>query len=438
MSKKWTATLRLPKSTFPARPLPQLKEQYVKRSADDYYEWQKSNRPSDDQFILHDGPPYANGNLHVGHALNKILKDMILRVQIQQGRQVDYVPGWDCHGLPIELKAIEKSDGQHLSAIETRKIARNLATNTVIKQMKSFRSYGVMGDWDRRWTTMDAAYEIRQLRLFQKMVKKGLVYRRYKPVYWSPSSKSALAEAELEYKEDHVSNSAWVRFPIDESWRTHSPLASLADAVPPTTRLYAVIWTTTPWTLPANQAIAVHDDLEYAIVENDGVAYLVASSRAEAFLAPDSRQASESYQHKYPYDWRTKRPVVIRATEQWFADVAHIKDEALAALKTVRFVPESGENRLSSFVKGRSEWCISRQRAWGVPIPALYDSNGAAIVSEEIVGHIIGVIQERGINAWYIDELDDPAWIPTELHGRGTTAALIRWMCGLIAVVVGA
>ncbi|KAK7999862.1 hypothetical protein PG990_012462 [Apiospora arundinis] len=529
MSKKWTATLRLPKSTFPARPLPQLKEQYVKRSADDYYEWQKSNRPSDDQFILHDGPPYANGNLHVGHALNKILKDMILRVQIQQGRQVDYVPGWDCHGLPIELKVIEKSDGQHLSAIETRKIARNLATNTVIKQMKSFRSYGVMGDWDRRWTTMDAAYEIRQLRLFQKMVKKGLVYRRYKPVYWSPSSKSALAEAELEYKEDHVSNSAWVRFPIDESWRTHSPLASLADAVPPTTRLYAVIWTTTPWTLPANQAIAVHDDLEYAIVENDGVAYLVASSRAEAFLAkipgkvssvtlqgsqlnglkytnpaqgksgkpqpiihadfvsadsgtglvhlapghgfddyevcrelglpitapinnegvftqeayPDDPSrltsapsviegasqavidllgqdvlASESYQHKYPYDWRTKRPVVIRATEQWFADVAHIKDEALAALKTVRFVPESGENRLSSFVKGRSEWCISRQRAWGVPIPALYDSNGAAIVSEEIVGHIIGVIQERGINAWYIDELDDPAWIPTELHGR--------------------
>ncbi|KAK8016480.1 Isoleucine--tRNA ligase [Apiospora rasikravindrae] len=530
MSKKWTATLRLPKSTFPARPLPQLKEQYVKRSADDYYEWQKSNRPADDRFILHDGPPYANGNLHVGHALNKILKDMILRVQIQQGRQVDYVPGWDCHGLPIELKAIEKSDGKQLSAIETRKVARNLATNTVLKQMKSFRSYGVMGDWDRRWTTMDAAYEIRQLRLFQKMVKKGLIYRRYKPVYWSPSSKSALAEAELEYRDDHVSNAAWVRFPIDESWRTHSPLAPLAESVSPATRLYAVIWTTTPWTLPANQAIAVHDDLEYTIVESNGVAYLVAASRVESFLAkvpgdvssvtiqgcqlnglkytnpaqgnsgkpqpiihadfvsadsgtglvhlapghgfddyevcrglglpitapinnegvftqeayPDDPSrlatapsviegasqavidllgqdvlASEKYQHKYPYDWRTKRPVVIRATEQWFADVAFIKDEALAALENVRFVPESGKNRLSSFVKGRSEWCISRQRAWGVPIPALYDSNGAAIVSEEIVGHIIGVIQERGINAWYMDELDDPAWIPTDLHGRG-------------------
>ncbi|KAK8074719.1 Isoleucine--tRNA ligase [Apiospora hydei] len=514
MSKKWTATLRLPKSTFPARPLPQLKEQYVKRSADDYYEWQKSNRPADDQFILHDGPPYANGNLHVGHALNKILKDMILRVQIQQGRQVDYVPGWDCHGLPIELKAIEKSDGKQLSAIETRKVARNLATNTVLKQMKSFRSYGVMGDWDRRWTTMDAAYEIRQLRLFQKMVKKGLIYRRYKPVYWSPSSKSALAEAELEYRDDHVSNAAWVRFPIDESWRTHSPLAPLAESVSPATRLYAVIWTTTPWTLPANQAIAVHDDLDRvesslakvpgkvssvtiqgrqlkglkytnpaqgkagrpqpiihadfvsadsgtglvhlapghgfddyevcrglglpitAPINNEGVftqeAYpddpsrlttapsvIDGASQAVIDLLGQDILASEKYQHKYPYDWRTKRPVVIRATEQWFADVASIKDEALAALENVRFVPESGKNRLSSFVKGRSEWCISRQRAWGVPIPALYDSNGAAIVSEEIVGHIIGVIQERGINAWYMDELDDPAWIPTDLHGRG-------------------
>ncbi|KAK8103795.1 uncharacterized protein PG998_010828 [Apiospora kogelbergensis] len=530
MSKKWSATLRLPKSTFPPRPLPQFTEQYIKRSTDDYYEWQKSNRPSDDQFILHDGPPYANGDLHVGHALNKILKDMILRVQIQQGRQVDYVPGWDCHGLPIEMKAIEKSEGKHLSPIETRKVARNLATNTVIKQMKSFRSYGVMGDWNRRWTTMDVAYEIRQLRLFQKMVKKGLIYRRYKPVYWSPSSKSALAEAELEYKEDHVSNAAWVRFPIDESWRTHPSLASLAESVSPTTRLYAVIWTTTPWTLPANQAIAVHDDLEYVVVENEGVAYIVASSRVEAFLAkipgnpssvaiqgsqlnglkytnpaqgksgkpqpiihadfvsadsgtglvhlapghgfddyevcrglglpitapinhegvftqeayPDDPSklttapsviegasqavidllgqdvlASESHRHKYPYDWRTKRPVVIRATEQWFADVGSIKDEALAALEKVRFVPDSGKNRLSSFIKGRSEWCISRQRAWGVPIPALYDSNGAAIVSDEIVGHIINVIQERGINAWYVDELDDPAWVPTELHGRG-------------------
>lgn len=461
---------------------------------------------------------------------------MILRVQVQQGRQVDYVPGWDCHGLPIELKALGKNtSGKNLTPIEIRKSARNLASNTVIKQMKAFRSFGVMADWDQRWTTMDAAFEFRQLRLFQDMVRKGLIYRRFKPVYWSPSSKTALAEAELEYKDDHVSNSAWVRFLIDDAWREAAGLSAIAADLPG--QLYALIWTTTPWTLPANQAIAVHDDLTYTVITDGKDSYVVADSRMDAILAmlPDkqfrvaangisgshfkgmkyrhalkgdsaplqpiihadfvsadsgsglvhlapghgfddyevcrslglpvtapiddegrftadaypadpSRLTSapsvndgasqavidllaadiihvEKYTHKYPYDWRTKQPVVMRATEQWFADVSHIRDEALAALTTVRFHPESGKKRLESFIKGRSEWCISRQRAWGVPIPALYNKDGVAVVSEETVEHILSVMRERGTNAWWSDAPDDPAWIPAGLTGeyrRGT------------------
>ncbi|KAI0149711.1 isoleucyl-tRNA synthetase [Hypoxylon sp. NC0597] len=533
MSKSWSATLRLPKSTFPPRPLPKLRDQYIQRCADGLYKWQAQNRPSDSTFVIHDGPPYANGNLHVGHALNKILKDMILRVKVQQGRRVDYVPGWDCHGLPIEHKVLENSEGAQLTPVEIRKSARNLASNTVLKQMKGFRSYGVMGDWERRWTTMDAAFEIRQLRLFQQMIKKGLIYRKYKPVYWSPSSRTALAEAELEYRDDHISDAAWIRFPLTDEWRTLPQFEGLQHQIEG--QLYAVIWTTTPWTLPANRAIAVHDDLEYCVVRHGVNSLLVAKSRLDTFISkigakdhvqvigtlkgrqltglkyvnrlrgkdglpqpiihadfvsadsgsglvhlapghgfddynvcrplgipvaapiddegkftpdafPDLPEALlsapsiiegggknvlsllqlqcdvlwvEKYQHKYPYDWRTKRPVVIRATEQWFADVESIKQEALAALNDVRFLPESGKKRLESFVQGRSEWCISRQRAWGVPIPALYDDKGAAVVDEEVVEHIIAVIQERGTHAWWSDAPDDEAWIPTSLRGKG-------------------
>ncbi|KAI0809871.1 tRNA synthetases class I-domain-containing protein [Xylaria sp. FL0064] len=544
MSKSWSATLKLPKSTFPPRPLPASREQYIQRCADQFYEWQKQNRPGDDTFVLHDGPPYANGSLHVGHALNKILKDMVLRTKVQQGKRVDYVPGWDCHGLPIELKALENAKKMKPTPLEIRKSARNLASNTVVKQMKSFRSFGVMGDWSQKWTTMDTAYEMRQLRLFQKMVKKGLIYLKFKPVYWSPSSQTALAEAELEYQDDHVSHAAWIRFPVTDDWRSLPQFQTLQDKVKG--NLYAVIWTTTPWTLPANQAIAVHNDMKYCVIRDGADALLVAESRLDTLTQvlakvdstrPESQQDTvyetfegsqfqhlkytnrlkgkaapaqpiihadfvsadsgsglvhmapghgfddyevcnahglpvvapiddkgnftkdafpdapellerapsviegggwnvldllrpqgdvllvERHQHKYPYDWRSKKPVVIRATEQWFADVASIKQEALDSLKCVHFVPETGKKRLESFVQGRSEWCISRQRAWGVPIPALYDETGAAVVDEHVVEHIISVIKERGTHAWWSDAPDDPAWIPSSLKGtfrRGT------------------
>ncbi|EGR47443.1 uncharacterized protein TRIREDRAFT_63935 [Trichoderma reesei QM6a] len=529
MSKSWKATLRLPRSTFPARPNPKQQQQLLRDCTDSFYQWQTSNRPRENPFVLHDGPPYANGPLHAGHAINKTLKDIINRTQVQAGRRVMYRPSWDCHGLPIEMKALGESGTKGLSPPKIRESARRLASKTILDQMKGFKSFAVMAEWDNKWTTMDRAFEIRQLRVFQKMVRSGLIYRKHKPVYWSPSSRTALAEAELEYRDDHVSTAAYVRFPVMSDWSSVPGLNEFKG------RLYAAIWTTTPWTLPANKAIAMHDELDYAVLQVGDDGLLVAESRVEVlqknmpsaaviaksipgsqlkglmyrnklrgsssslqpivhadFVSADSGtglvhmapgHGQEDYQacsafgieafapitdeghftaeaypddpekltsapsileggsqavldlvgedvlwthkleHKYPYDWRTKKPVVIRATAQWFADVESIKEDALQALSKVRFVPESGRVRLESFVKGRSEWCISRQRSWGVPIPALYDENGNAVMTDESIEHIISVMQQKTSDAWFSDAPDDPAWIAPSLKGtyrRGT------------------
>ncbi|KAH6900366.1 tRNA synthetases class I-domain-containing protein [Thelonectria olida] len=522
--KSWKFTLRLPRSSFPLRPDPKLQQQWHRQCTDDLYDWQTKNRPEDAPFTLHDGPPYANGNLHVGHALNKILKDMILRVKVQQGRRVVYRPGWDCHGLPIEMKALGSSNTKGLTPVQIRDTARRLAFKTVNDQMKGFQSVAVMSDWEKRWTTMDRDFEIRQLRVFQNLVRQGLIYRKHKPVYWSTSSRTALAEAELEYRDDHLSTAAYIKFPIVSDWSSVPKLSKFDGP------LYAAIWTTTPWTLPANKAIAVHNDLEYSVIRVGSDGLLVTNERVKAMkemipnfevvidsirgsdlvglqyhnklrgqsapsqsiieagfvtaesgtglvhVAPGHGQddyeacrklgidafapiddggcfTKEAYpddpekltsapsildggsqsvldlmgedvlgthklRHKYPYDWRTKRPVVIRATAQWFADVGSIKDDALAALRHVRFVPEAGRVRLESFVKGRSEWCISRQRSWGVPIPALYDEAGNSVMTPESIEHIISVMQERTSSAWFSDSPDEPAWIAPSLTGK--------------------
>lgn len=533
LPRSWTSTLKLPKSTFPPRVSPADQTKYLKRCTDELYAWQRRERPAEKPFVLHDGPPYANGELHIGHALNKILKDIINRVQLGRGKRVRYVPGWDCHGLPIELKALQglRELGvmdASISPAVIRKSARQLARQTVKEQMKGFKGFGIMADWENHWKTMDKEFEMRQLGIFREMVDRGLIYRRFKPVYWSPSTGTALAEAELEYKDDHISTAALVRFPL-----VNVPAHLTNDPLFQANEVSAVIWTTTPWTLPANAAIAVNESLEYAIVQSDKHGYLlVAQSRFEYlqsmlkeelsivvpsilgcelaekttyrplfkgpeaepqpiigadFVTADSGSglvhcapghgmddyvaclargitifapvndegkftekamphdptrltgkavlvegndavleyaesrgqllAHHKYEHKYPYDWRSKLPIIIRATEQWFADVADIRTSALQALKDVRFVPEAGEHRLENFVKNRSEWCISRQRAWGVPIPALYHrTTGEAVLTKDSVSHIMATIEERGIDAWWTDSVDDAAWVPPSLR----------------------
>lgn len=533
LARSWSSTLKLPKSTFPPRVSSTDHAKFLKRCTDDLYAWQRQHRDSGQSFVLHDGPPYANGELHVGHALNKILKDIICRVNLSSGKKIDFVPGWDCHGLPIELKALQQQEelerlrlSGSAGAAAVRKAARQLAERTITEQKAGFRKWAVMGDWDNSWKTMDKSFEKQQMDVFLKMVEKGLIYRRYKPVYWSPSSGTALAEAELEYKENHISTAALVKYPF-----ANIPPRLQGILGPSSCDIYAVIWTTTPWTLPANAAIAVGPSLEYSVVQSETHGkLLIAKSRREYiqdllkehievlidsvpgselqstsyhslfkgagqtnpiitadYVTADSGSglvhsapghgmedyetclshgidvfapvngdglftvaaipddpgllsgkfvldegndavleyvqsrgqllAKHRYEHKYPYDWRSKRPIIIRATEQWFADVGDIRDNALAALQDVTFIPNSGKARLESFVKNRSEWCISRQRAWGVPIPALYHrETGEAVLTKESVSHIMKVIEERGIDAWWTDADTDIAWIPPSLR----------------------
>jgi isoleucyl-tRNA synthetase len=257
----WGKTLHLPKSTLAARP--PLPSPYLTACTDHHYAWQREARPASRTFVLADGPPYANGSLHIGHALNKILKDIICRFKVSQGKRVQYVPGWDCHGLPIEVKALQGLKAHHddIGPVAVRDAARTLAATTVEEQKAGFKEWAVMGDWANGYKTMDKEFELRQLGVFMEMVERGLIYRMRKPVYWSPSSGTALAEAELEYDENHKSTAAFVWFPITSM---SDKLRSLPGIDPE--NIGAVIWTTTPWTLPANQAIAVHKDLEYSVV----------------------------------------------------------------------------------------------------------------------------------------------------------------------------
>ena len=545
LSPIWKKTLQLPKASFPPRAVVADRPKYIKRCTDDLYKWQRNVLPRDRPgFTLADGPPYANGSLHIGHALNKILKDIICRYNVSEGTRVDWIPGWDCHGLPIELKALqEQEQGPHSSRINSaanpvsvRNAAKKLAAKTVEEQKQAFRQWGIMADWDNAWKTMDKGFEIKQLEVFKEMVKKGLIYRRFKPVYWSPSSRTALAEAELEYRDDHVSTAAYVKYPMcNAPEKLRKKL--LLDMKP----VSAVIWTTTPWTLPANRAIGFHKDVEYIVTESavhgrllfaasrlpevehqlkealstiitiDGEELLGTTYDSPVFdtsssprpflhasfvsetsgsglvhLAPGHGMddyelclkqnipafaplddkgcftnlawpeeadhligidvlgagnrmildqlshrgyilAQHQYEHRYPYDWRSKQPVLVRATEQWFANVGDIQGNALQALDTVTFIPPSGKTRLEAFVKNRTEWCISRQRAWGLPIPALYHKEtNEAVLTEDSVAHIISVVQKRGVDAWWTDDELDPEWTPPFLRNSNDQAVYVR------------
>ena len=541
----WKKTLQLPKASFPPRAVVADRPKYIKRCTDDLYKWQRNILPRDRPgFTLADGPPYANGSLHIGHALNKILKDIICRYNVSEGTRVDWIPGWDCHGLPIELKAHqEQEQGPQSSKINSaanpvsvRNAAKKLAAKTVEEQKEAFRKWGIMADWDNAWKTMDKGFEINHLEVFKEIGKKGLIYRRFKPVYWSPSSRTGLAEAELEYRDDHVSTAAYFKYPISNAPEKLRK-KMLFDKKP----VSAVFWTTTPWTLPANRAIGFHKDIEYIVTESaahgrllfaasrlpevehqlkealstiiiiDGEELLGTTYDSPVFdkcssprpflhasfvsetsgsglvhLAPGhgmddyelclkqnipafaplddkgcftnlawpeeadnligvdvlgagSRKildqlshrgyilAQHQYEHRYPYDWRSKQPVIIRATEQWFANVGDIQGNALQALDTVTFIPPSGKTRLEAFVKNRTEWCISRQRAWGLPIPALYhEETNEAVLTEDSVAHIISVVQKRGVDAWWTDDELDPEWTPPFLRDSNNQAVYVR------------
>ncbi|KZE76405.1 isoleucine--tRNA ligase [Paenibacillus elgii] len=492
-------TLNLLQTDFPMRGnLPQAEPKMQQHwDETDIYRQVQESRKGKPKFVLHDGPPYANGDIHIGHALNKILKDIIVRFKTMQGYDAPYVPGWDTHGLPIE-QAITNSgkvDRKKMSVPEFRDYCKDYALQWVEKQKAQFKRLGIRGDWDRPYITLLPEYEAQQIRVFGGMVTKGYIYKGLKPVYWSPSSESALAEAEIEYR-DKTSASIYVAFDVQDG-KGKLP----ADAA-------IVIWTTTPWTIPANLGISVHPDFDYVLVETGGRKFVLAQGLLEAaskeigwtdvnvlqtfkgseiehvlcrhpfydrtslvmtgehvtleagtgcvHTAPghgeDDFVIGQKYglgvlcpvddqghmtaeapgfeglfydkankaiteklqesghllkmsfiQHQYPHDWRTKKPVIFRATEQWFASVDKFRQAMLDEIKRVKWTPEWGEIRLHNMIADRGDWCISRQRAWGVPIPIFYcRSCNEPLVNETTIEHVASIFEKEGSNAWFL------------------------------------
>uniref|UniRef100_A0A7C3PE34 Isoleucine--tRNA ligase n=1 Tax=Oscillatoriales cyanobacterium SpSt-418 TaxID=2282169 RepID=A0A7C3PE34_9CYAN len=523
-------TVNLPKTAFDMRANATKREPEIQQfwQKEQLYEKLSQTNPGE-VFVLHDGPPYANGALHIGHALNKTLKDFINKYQLLQGRKVRYVPGWDCHGLPIELKVLQTlkpEERKALTPLALRQKAKEFALNAVDDQRKSFKRYGVWGNWDNPYLTLKPEYEAAQIGVFGAMVLKGYIYRGLKPVHWSPSSKTALAEAELEYPEGHTSRSLYAAFEVTS---LSEPLRLPLD--PFLGELGVAIWTTTPWTLPANLAVSVNPELVYAIVEVGenapgrfkylivakdlveqlsevlgttltvqasvmgkmleyttyrhplydrqspiviGGDYVTTDSGTglvhtapghgqedyivgqryglpilapvddngdftpeagpfaglnvlgdgntaviEAMAAAGSLLKEEPYLHKYPYDWRTKKPTIFRATEQWFASVEGFREEALKAIAQVRWIPAQGENRITPMVAERSDWCISRQRSWGVPIPVFYDEEtGEPLLTQETIAHVQAIVAEHGSDAWWEMSVEELLPEPYRSNGR--------------------
>ncbi|MDJ0650056.1 MAG: isoleucine--tRNA ligase, partial [Xenococcaceae cyanobacterium MO_188.B19] len=539
-AKSYKDTVNLPQTDFSMRANAVKREPELQQfwAENQIYEQLSQNNPKE-PFILHDGPPYANGSLHMGHALNKILKDIINKYKLLQGHKTDYIPGWDCHGLPIELKVLQKmksKERQGLTPLKLRQKAKEFALEAKQEQCEGFKRYGVWGDWEHPYLTLTPEYESAQIAVFGEMALKGYIYRGLKPVHWSPSSRTALAEAELEYPEGHTSPSIYVAFPVSTLGEGAEELEQYLP------NLSVAIWTTTPWTIPGNLAVAVNGDLEYAVVDLspnpsptrrgeqflivakdlverlsatfeteltikttvtgktlEGITYrhplyereskvviggdyittesgtglvhtapghgqedyitgqkyglpilspvddagrfteeagkfaglqvvakgnekVSAANQAiiDALQETGSLLKHEEYVHKYPYDWRTKKPTIFRATEQWFASVEGFRDSALEAIKSVTWIPAAGENRITPMVKDRSDWCISRQRSWGVPIPVFYDEEtNEALLTEETINHVKTIIAEKGSDAWW--ELSVEELLPESYRNNGKT-----------------
>ena len=492
-------TLNMGKTKFKMRGnLPVREAQWQKEWEENkLYEQRLKLNKGKPRFDLHDGPPFANGNIHIGHAMNKVSKDIIVRFKNMNGYYAPYVPGWDTHGLPIEQQLTKQGvDRKKMNLADYRQLCQDFASKEIKKQMTDFKRLGVMGDWDHPYITYQPEYEAEEIRVFGKMYEKGYIYKGKKPVYWSPSSESTLAEAEVEYH-DIKSPSIYVSFPVKDGKGVLDPANT-----------YFLIWTTTPWTIPTNQGITVNPGFDYSVAQVGDKRYVVGTDRLEAvaqelgwedyqvvqhlkgtemdhmvakhplydrdsllmnamhvtasdgtglvhtasgfgeddynvaqkyglpvyspmddkgcFTAdindPDlaglfyddaNKVVSEKlkksgnllklsfFTHSYPHDWRTKKPVIYRATTQWFASVEKFRQQILDQIDQVKFTPSWGQLRLHNMIKDRGDWVISRQRAWGVPLPIFYAEDGTAIVTPETIEHIAQIFAKEGSNAWY-------------------------------------
>lgn len=497
----YSGTLNLPKTDFPMKAGLPAKEPHIMESWEQngLYRKMREKRKGSPVFLLHDGPPYANGSIHMGTAMNKVLKDIINKYRFMRGFDVPYVPGWDTHGLPIEHQVIKtkKVKREEIGNLEFRRLCHDYAMQYLNIQRKQFERLGVVGDWDNYYITLDPAYEATQVGVFGKMAEQGYIYRGLKPVYWCAQCETALAEAEVEYQE-RTSPSIFVRFPVIDSkgkWNDHFK------------PVYIIIWTTTPWTIPANLAIALHPDFDYSLVKCGDAYYLMATELQESVLqtigesegervatfkgrelegvecrhplyernspvvlanyvtleqgsgcvhtAPGhgqedydtglkydlpifapmdskgvfTKEAGEfmgirynkgndavndalkreeallslsSISHQYPHCWRCNEEVIFRATEQWFASIRDFRDAALEAVRQVEWIPAWGEGRMNNMIAERRDWCISRQRVWGVPLPIFYCNDcDEPILLPASIAAVQELFRREGSDAWF-------------------------------------